>query len=145
VLSHLQLPYVHSQGYVSLRCAWHYGCPSEIRPFEHGDDPAPDRSKFLMQDVKPYFYKHAFEAMFPGEEVPEVVGAGCCSQFAVSRDRILQRSLGDYQRVRRWLIETDLPDNVSGRIMEYIWHSKTHTPPSSCFFLSASPFITNDN
>jgi hypothetical protein len=60
--------------------------------------------------------------MFPGEAVPEVVGAGCCSQFAVSASRVRERPLADYQRVRRWLIETSLPDNVSGRIMEYIWH-----------------------
>lgn len=124
MLSRVQIPYLHQKGYTNLRCAWHWGCPAEIRPFEHGDDPAPtDPAAFILQDVKPYFYKHAFEAMFPGEPVPEVVGTGCCAQFAVSAERIRQRSIGDYQRVRRWIIRTELPDNVSGRIMEYIWHS----------------------
>jgi hypothetical protein len=122
MLSHLQLPYVLEKGYVSLRCSWHYGCPSEIRPYEHGDEPAPGPEKYFTEDVKPWFYKPAFETMFPGTPVPEVIGAGCCSQFAVSASKILERPLADYERVRRWLIETDLPDNVSGRLMEYIWH-----------------------
>jgi hypothetical protein len=122
MLLHLQLPYVHSTGYVSLRCAWQYGCPAEIRPYEHGDDPPPDPSKYYTEDVKPWFYKSTYETLFPGEPVPDVVGAGCCSQFAVSAARVHARPLADYQRVRRWLIETSLPDNVSGRLMEYLWH-----------------------
>jgi Protein of unknown function (DUF3431) len=57
-----------------------------------------------------------------GAEIPPRVGAACCSQFAVSRNQVLQRSRGDYKRFRDWIIQTDVGDDVSGRIMEYLWH-----------------------
>jgi hypothetical protein len=73
--------------------------------------------------------------LFPGVEVPEKVGVPCCSQFAVSREKILERPIEDYVRYRQWLLETTLPDDTSGRIMEYSWHSK---------LCSLSPVITNN-
>lgn len=79
-------------------------------------------------DGKPsasWYYKEAFESLFPGEQVPEEVGAPCCAEFAVADRVIRQRPRSDYERYRRWLIETDLSDYVSGRILEYSWHSKS--------------------
>lgn len=75
-------------------------------------------------------YAHAFQELFPGETVPDAVGVHCGAQFAVSRDRILDRPQQDYRRYRDWLWETSLEDSISGRIMEYSWHSKW-TPDQS--------------
>ena len=33
------------------------------------------------------------------------------------------RPKSDYEDYRRWLLETRLPDDISGRILEYSWHS----------------------
>lgn len=71
-----------------------------------------------------WYYKEAFESLFPGEEVPEEVGAPCCAEFAVTDRMIRQRPRSDYERYRRWLTETEFSDYVSGRTFEYSWHSK---------------------
>jgi hypothetical protein len=63
--------------------------------------------------------------LFPGKAVPEAVGVSCCAQFAVTGDKVRQRPKSDYEVYRRWLMETDLPDDISGRVMEYSWHSKS--------------------
>lgn len=59
-----------------------------------------------------------------GEEVPlpDTIGAACCAQFAVSKQQIRRRPLVDYQRYLQWVLDTEHPDDVSGRIMEYLWH-----------------------
>lgn len=58
-----------------------------------------------------------------GEHVPtpEFIGQPCCAQFAVSRERILERPRHFYEHYRNWLLETDLDDATSGRILEYTW------------------------
>lgn len=126
VLQSLQLPYVRAQGYVNLRCGWTLGCPSEIRP--HGDG-GPVTSKY---------YEQGFKALFPNTAVPQVVGVGCCAQFAVTREKLLERPKEDYERYRQWLLETPLEDYVSGRIMEYSWHSKSRST-YQIFVLSFNP------
>lgn len=59
-----------------------------------------------------------------GEDVPlpDTIAVACCAQFAVSRERVLERPLADYERYLRWVVETELEDEVSGRVMEYLWH-----------------------
>lgn len=71
------------------------------------------------------FYKAAFQQIFPDTTVPEIVGAPCCAQFAVTAAKIQERPKVDYERIRDWLMETPLNDNLSGRILEYMWHSKS--------------------
>lgn len=78
-------------------------------------------------------YPNRFLELFPGAEVPEVVGAPCCSQFAVSREKVHELEQEEYVRLRQWLIESDLESGVSGRILEYSWHSM--------FFPHLYPFI----
>ena len=54
--------------------------------------------------------------------VPEQVGSACCAQFAVSKERVLQRPKKDYEKFRQWVTETEKSDAKSGRIMEFLWH-----------------------
>jgi hypothetical protein len=121
VISRLQLPFIHQHGYVNMRCAWTLGCPGEVRvtsPTTKREDPNnPDTASHFAQ---------AFRELFPlraaQNDIPTVVGASCCAQFAVSKAKLRETSRSEYERIRDWLRDTPLPDNISGRIMEYSWH-----------------------
>jgi hypothetical protein len=113
-LQNFQIPYLQEQGYVNLRCVWTLGCPAEIRPLTdtHRNDVHAGE-----------YFKNGFMELFPGTPVPEEVGVSCCAQFGVSRAKVLERPREDYERYREWLSTTPLQDDLSGRIMEYSWHS----------------------
>jgi len=109
----LRLDYVRKHGYANLRCAEMPGCPDEIQPFR-GD---PDR----IFEVP---FADAHVALFGGNHstVPHTIAAACCAQFAVSKAQVLARPRSDYLRYRQWLLDTDLHDELSGRVFEYVWH-----------------------
>ncbi|KAI9368115.1 hypothetical protein BJX61DRAFT_240919 [Aspergillus egyptiacus] len=113
MLRNYQLPYLEKQGYVNLRCAWVLGCPEEIHPLTDTHREAVHAGEY---------FKKGFMELFPGEEVPEAVGVSCCAQFGVTSWKIRERPKSDYERYRKWLMYTDLTDDLSGRIMEYSWH-----------------------
>jgi hypothetical protein len=80
-----------------------------------------------------FAYPAAFKALFPGEDLPDVVGVACCAQFALTRQKIRERPISDYHRYRNWIMNTHLEDHVSGRVLEYSWHiifgrSAVHCP-----------------
>lgn len=130
MLRNFQVPYLQKQGYVNLRCAWVLGCPVEIRPY----------SDTHREDVHAgEYFKTGFMELFPGVEVPNEVGVSCCAQFGVTRWKIHERPKSDYERFRKWLIETELKDELSGRIMEYSWHS---THPSVCMRILSFKLLT---
>ena len=128
-LRNLNLGYVQAAGYANLRCVWVLGCPVEIRPhvdaaapaadLGHGSSAADGRGLTTKQ-----VFKQAFEELMPGVEVPDKVGVSCCSQFAVSREAVHRRPREDYIRWRDWLLQTPLADDLSGRVLEYMWHSE---------------------
>ncbi|XHF99427.1 hypothetical protein AWENTII_002929 [Aspergillus wentii] len=123
MLSRFQVPYLQRQGYVNLRCTWALGCPVEIHP--HSDT---HRENVHAGE----YFKTGFMELFPGADVPEEVGVSCCAQFGVTRDKVLERSKKDYEHFREWLSETSLPDDLSGRIMEYSWHMIFGKEPVHC-------------
>jgi Protein of unknown function (DUF3431) len=115
MLRSFQLPYLDQQGYVNLRCVWILGCPEEIRPVEDAHSQGINAGQYFL---------NGYRELFPTREVPEAVGVSCCAQFGVTRWKIRERPKFDYERFRTWLLETSLSDDMSGRIMEYSWHSK---------------------
>ena len=121
LLQRFRFDYLRNEGYVNLRCVWILGCPVEIRPVK---DEAP------FKEMEPIHAKHiyrgAFEELFPELAVPEEVGVTCCSQFALRRETIWQRPRSDYVRYRDWLLNSPLEDQLSGRVLEYSWHSTSH-------------------
>ncbi|KAF2710203.1 hypothetical protein K504DRAFT_466619 [Pleomassaria siparia CBS 279.74] len=121
MLRHFQIPYLEKEGYVNIRCAWSLGCPSEIKPF---DEEGENRVAIHAGGN----YKAGFEALFPKMAVPKVVGVSCCAQFAVTKEKIRERKKEDYVRYRKWLLETELEDGISGRVFEYSWHSEFLLP-----------------
>lgn len=123
----LQTNFIKSAGYVNLRCTWMFGCPAELEPARYLRERPDDTDHPTAME-----FPDRFMELFPGVEVPEKVGIPCCSQFALSRDRIRERPVEDYLRYREWLIRTDLLDDTSGRIMEYSWHMIFGKPPQHC-------------
>lgn len=117
MLRHFQIPYLEKEGYANIRCAWSLGCPSEIKPL---DEEGEHRTNVHAGGD----FKKAFEELFPGEEVPKYVGVSCCAQFAATKEKVRERKKEDYVRYREWLLNTELDDSISGRILEYSWHSK---------------------
>lgn len=113
------MSHIEQEGYVNLRCAWILGCPSEIKP--HVDNVPSKKGEPITAK---HVYKSAYEELFPGEAVPESIGVACCSQFAVRRETIWNRKKEDYIRYRDWLLKSPLGDDLSGRVLEYSWHSK---------------------
>lgn len=113
-LQTLNVSYVQDAGYANLRCLHIPGCPDEIQPFRDPLDSDRD-AEHAMLEAWSFIFGHT-------SAVPQTISAACCSQFAVSRDQILARSLQEYRRIREWLLQTPLSDDASGRVLEYLWH-----------------------
>lgn len=116
-ITRLSLPHVIRQGYFNTRCHLHPGCPSWLsvdRPLWRLDVRYKPEERFLTSSVF-----HALHG--PHTPIPAHISQPCCAQFAVSRDRLLSRPQSFYTHYRDWLLNTDLPDDTSGRIMEYTW------------------------
>jgi hypothetical protein len=131
VLQRFRIGHVLERGFATLRCSWLLGCPHELSPRLNAttrwDDPDADqRAKTEAA------YAQAFSQLFPGEPVPEAVAVHCGAQFAVTRERILQRSLEEYRWYMEWLYTTELTDEFSGRVMEYTWHQILGQPAMDC-------------
>ncbi|KAF3481797.1 uncharacterized protein GIQ15_04556 [Arthroderma uncinatum] len=118
LLQRFRFDYLKEQGYANLRCDWALGCPAAIKPLVDATEPVPGEGLSSKR-----VYKKAFKELFPGEAVPETVGVACCSQFAVRRESIRKRPKSDYIHYREWLVKTDLEDGLSGRVLEYAWHT----------------------
>lgn len=127
LLQRFRIEHLRDQGYVNLRCAWVLGCPSEIKPFEDDFEPTGD----VPVHAK-HVYKTAFEQLFPGAEVPTVIGVTCCSQFAVTKETVRSRPREDYVSYRDWLTKASLGDDLSGRVLEYSWHIIFGKEPVHC-------------
>jgi hypothetical protein len=119
MLRSLQIPYLLSQGYSNLRCVWTLGCPSELKPSNVPQEMPADLKAAKTTEIA---YPAAFKALFPGEDLPEVIGVACCAQLAVTRQKVLERPISDYHRYRNWIMQTSLDDHISGRVLEYSWH-----------------------
>lgn len=112
-LQWLKTDFVQRQGFVNLRCNGDPGCPAEIMLNRN----PPDETRTSEVEM-PAVWRH----LFPDTPLPEILATACCAQIAVSRDQIRKRPRQDYERYRQWLLDTELDNEVSGRIMEYLWH-----------------------
>lgn len=111
----LRLEFVQRNGFTNLRCLNNPGCPSEIQPFR----PEAERDPLRPQEGA---MAAAWTELFQNDNVPQILAAPCCAQFAVSRAQVQKRSREEYERFRKWLYETPLDDATSGRVFEYLWH-----------------------
>lgn len=114
----LQVPALEAVGYVTLQCDWYPSCAAEIRPVEHDAivwGPGVNREETEMSIV------YAWPIFFPDAPLPHTIASQCCAQFAATNDAIQRRAKDDYIRMRDWLLETPLVDEISGRVLEKLW------------------------
>ena len=110
-LNSLQIQYVHENGYANLRCNQNPGCIKK-----HW------KNKFVTAEIWREIFNGISTDRGGKHDVPPYIAAACCAQFAVSRNRVLERPLSDYEHFRQWIFDTDLTDRYSGRAFEYLWH-----------------------
>jgi hypothetical protein len=125
MINSLSNEHVIRNGYVNLRCGLIPGCRDGMKL---------DIISFDKDKPEQNVMAESWNDLFPEVEVPKVLKAPCCAQFALSRERIRSRPLSDYERYRDWLLHTPEPDHISGRIFEHLWHyiftGKTELCPS---------------
>ncbi|KAJ5873124.1 hypothetical protein N7455_003667 [Penicillium solitum] len=117
----LQLDYLRQVGYLNLRCDWNPGCPDEVQPFRQ-----------MAGRTTELAFAGAWIRIFNNTDVPEMVATPCCAQFAVTREQVLQRPRSAYESYHDWLMTTELDDETSGRVFEYIWHIIFGQDPVFC-------------
>lgn len=117
----LQLDFVQRNGYVNLRCNWNPGCKEGHRRNKHVTEQV-WQEVFSETSTPPLNTTSVDTHTQKPLRMPELIGAACCAQFAVSRDQVLQRPREDYIKFRQWVIDTDKSDASSGRTMEFLWH-----------------------
>ncbi|KAI6839675.1 hypothetical protein KC340_g3087 [Hortaea werneckii] len=123
-LANLRLDTVEREGYVNLRCNHNPGCPVSINPL------SPTQTDIETGDPRSFFADMYQEVLnvTAREQVPEHLGVACCSQFAVTRARILARPWEDYVRMREWALRgSDYADGRMnsygvGWVFESLWH-----------------------
>jgi hypothetical protein len=123
MIRHLSSARVIREGYMNLRCQWYPGCPGWLHP---GSQQVDEEKKEEVLVGK------AWKEIFPNEPIPEVLGQPCCSQFALSADRIRAIPLQEYKRLQQWLLKTKLTSSMSGRIFEYLWQYLWTGSPVVC-------------
>jgi len=112
IIRHLNPDRVIREGYMNLRCHWYPGCPGWLKT--HAKEKDGEKEEELLVAA-------AWKELFPTEQMPDVLAQPCCSQFALSRERIRVLPRREYERLRQWLLNTKLRDSMSGRIFEYVW------------------------
>ncbi|KAK5202601.1 hypothetical protein LTR41_011655 [Exophiala xenobiotica] len=131
-MQHVRLDFVIQHGYVNLRCNWTPGCTKTSEPNPHFGNQTWD--EIFANTSTPYFdptsgrpaaasHETTLTSFQSGEDASaRHIWTPCCAQFTVSRDQIYRRPFQDYVNIRRWLLDTELEDAHSGRILEYLWH-----------------------
>ncbi|KAJ5688965.1 hypothetical protein N7462_003357 [Penicillium macrosclerotiorum] len=120
----LQLDFVQQNGYVNLRCNWNPGCKEGHRFNRHVTNQVWS-DIFYGTSTPPLNVSSPYEQESATQEYlrkPDQIAAACCAQFAVSRSQVQRRPRDDYVKFRQWLIDTELNDASSGRVMEFLWH-----------------------
>lgn len=113
MLRHLSLERVTREGYMNMRCNWSPGCPNWLKPGAMDEDGGKKEEKLIAK---------AWSEIFPDMDIPQVLSQPCCAQFALTRERVLTIPRERLMHYRQWVLNTNLRDTMSGRVLEYIWH-----------------------
>ncbi|KAF2183666.1 hypothetical protein K469DRAFT_689803 [Zopfia rhizophila CBS 207.26] len=119
MINGLRFSALQKAGYVPLRCDWYPSCPREIRPVDH--DAIVWGPGVHREDAEREIGNAWLEFFGPHVELPRTIASQCCAQFAVTRDAIRGRPKGEYERMRQWLVNTELINDISGRVLEKLW------------------------
>ena len=102
-------------GYMNLCYHWNPGCPGWIKPNATEYDHL-KKEEFVMHE----FFKELFPQEVARDGVPDMISTPYYAQFTVTRSRITQYAKERYISWRKWVIDTPLSDEISGRVMEYV-------------------------
>ncbi|KAF2213743.1 hypothetical protein CERZMDRAFT_26142, partial [Cercospora zeae-maydis SCOH1-5] len=114
MLQRLQFDKVQKDGYYNLRCHFNPGCPEHLFPFA---------TEYDQGKAEELLIKDAWQQIFEVSEwqVPSVLAQPCCSQFAVTAERIRSVPRKTYVHFQKWLLYTPMSDFMTGRVFEYLW------------------------
>jgi len=113
-LNHLDLREVQRRGFLNLRVTWGVGCSSgSMNTTRVNEESGTSPEQKEMQE--------AFRANFNLYDVPEILATPCCSQIAVTKERIRSVPRQQYLHHIEWLLNTKLSDSISGRTWEHMW------------------------
>ncbi|KAF8852022.1 hypothetical protein BDZ45DRAFT_630917, partial [Acephala macrosclerotiorum] len=107
-LNKLDLKEVGERGYLNPRTSWENARPVWI-----------NTSKLREEES---FIRGAIQEIFPGREAPEGLASPCCSQFAITKDRIRSIPGKRYKAAIDWLLNTELESKISGRVWKHLGH-----------------------
>jgi hypothetical protein len=113
-INHLDMREVQRRQFLNLRVTWGTGCSSgSINTSRYMDEnPSAGEEKEMRE---------TFQANFNIYDIPQILATPCCSQIAVTKERILSVPRDQYAHHIDWLLETKLDDNLSGRTWEHMW------------------------
>ncbi|KAH7348616.1 hypothetical protein BKA65DRAFT_477015 [Rhexocercosporidium sp. MPI-PUGE-AT-0058] len=113
-LNHLDLREVQRRHFLNLRVTWGVGCSTgSINTTRVNEESGTSPEQKEMQE--------AFRANFNLYDVPEILATPCCSQIAVTKERIRSVPREQYLHYIKWLLSTKLKDSISGRTWEHMW------------------------
>lgn len=115
-ITHLSDAHVARQGYMNARCHHDPGCPDWLHP----DRPQAEWD-LVHKSEERFFTPAVWRELHPDAPLAPAISQPCCAQFAVSGARIRAHPRAEYLRYRDWLLNTELADENSGRVMEYTW------------------------
>ena len=127
-LQNLRLAAIDAKGYVNMRCKHHPGCPVALNL----RGPNKEKSQSWVPNAD---FVQVYTELFnvSRDDAPDHLASACCAQFAVSRQRVLERPKEDYEHMLRWTQETDLlNDYAIGWMFEKIWHVLFRDEAISC-------------
>jgi hypothetical protein len=110
----LNAVYILDSGYVSPRCI---GTCENVIELSGSYLSVSDLDDTVTREVQIASFLFEFLGWIPSK-----IAAPCCAQFAVSKEVVHGRSLGQWEAIRKWLEETKLSSSSSGRVLEYTWH-----------------------
>ena len=113
-LNHLDLREVQRRHFLNLRVTWGLGCSSgSINTTRANEESGGAPEQKEMQE--------AFRANFNIYDIPEILATPCCSQIAVTKERIRSVPREQYMHHIEWILNTPLKDSISGRTWEHMW------------------------
>lgn len=135
-LQALNIAALEQEGYINLHCGRKPGCENAL--LGDSERPQNDEVDWAKSVVPAWWIEHQLQ---PGP-VPAQVSEPCCAQFAVSKSRVLARSLDFWKKYRRPL-ESDVKEmqaiygkawnlHSMGTVYEYIWHVVMGQDAVSC-------------
>ncbi|EME38691.1 hypothetical protein DOTSEDRAFT_83415 [Dothistroma septosporum NZE10] len=112
-LSRLNLTAVMERGYFNLKTGWKDACPAWINTTKTPEDWDKREEPFVA-----WAWADNFRDDPPA---PETLAGPCCSQFAVSREKIRSRDRSQYEWSGEWLRISEWHDYFTGRVWEHMW------------------------